>query len=258
MDGLSKKFGDFTAVDGLTLSVGAGEIVALLGPNGAGKTTAIKMLMGLLKSSGGSAQIMGNDCFIQRAAAKRYVGYLPDEPVFYDYLRGSELLTFAGEMHGLTKAEISSRTGPWIDRLELDDALEEFAANYSKGMKKKLAMIMALLHEPELLILDEPTTGLDPFAIRTLNTVIREQAEKGRAVFFSTHLLDHAERLCTRVAILHKGKLVAVGSMEEFKARASEGGTLEDVFFQVVAENSDERSTSEEERPELETSGRAE
>ena len=194
----------------------------------------------------------------ERAAAKRYVGYLPDEPVFYDYLRGSELLTFAGEMHGLTKAEISSRTGPWIDRLELDDALEEFAANYSKGMKKKLAMIMALLHEPELLILDEPTTGLDPFAIRTLNTVIREQAEKGRAVFFSTHLLDHAERLCTRVAILHKGKLVAVGSMEEFKARASEGGTLEDVFFQVVAENSDERSTSEEERPELETSGRAE
>ncbi len=234
IEALRKQFGDFVAVDGLTLSVVPGEIVALLGPNGAGKTTAIKMLMGLLKSSGGSARIMGHDCFLERAVTKRYVGYLPDEPVFYDYLRGRELLVFAGEMHGLSRAETRARIDPWIQRLDLGDALEEFAANYSKGMKKKLALIMALLHAPPLLILDEPTTGLDPFAIRTLNAIIREQAEGGRAVFFSTHLLDHAEKLCSRVAIVHKGRLAAVGPLDELRSKLTQGGSLEDIFFQVV------------------------
>jgi ABC-2 type transport system ATP-binding protein len=253
IEGLRKQFGDFVAVDSLTLSVAPGEIVALLGPNGAGKTTAIKMLMGLLKSSGGSARIMGHDCFSERAETKRHVGYLPDEPVFYDYLRGQELLIFAGEMHGLSREESRRRVEPWIERLDLGDALEEFAANYSKGMKKKLALIMALLHAPPLLILDEPTTGLDPFAIRTLNAIIREQAEGGRAVFFSTHLLDHAEKLCSRVAIVHKGRLAAVGPLDALRSKLTQGGSLEDIFFQVVGADAE----AAENKPEVMADGNA-
>jgi ABC-2 type transport system ATP-binding protein len=240
IQGLAKRYGDFTAIADLDLAVGAGELFALLGPNGAGKTTTIRMLMGILRPSAGSARIAGHDCFSERVEVMRRIGYLPDEPVFYDYLRGREIVRFVGEMHGLARAEIARRADPLLARLELADAGEEFAVNYSKGMKKKLALLCALLPEPEVLILDEPTNGLDPYATRALHELMREQVAGGRTIFFSTHLLDQAEKLSHRVGIVFKGRLVAVGTPSELRARVAATGapaaTLEDVFFALTGD----------------------
>jgi ABC-2 type transport system ATP-binding protein len=232
---LSKTYGAFGAVKSLSLSVSYGQIFALLGPNGAGKTTTIRMLMGILAPTSGWAKIEGFDCFRDRVEVKRRVGYLPDEPVFYDYLRGSEIIRFSGEMHGLSPNEIESRTEPLIEQLGLADALEEFAVNYSRGMKKKLALICALIHDPPLLILDEPTNGLDPFATRQLHEIIKAKSAAGKTVFFSTHLLDQAERLSTDIAIMVEGQLAARGTMTELRARLSSDSSLEEIFFSVAA-----------------------
>lgn len=233
--GLSKTYGAFEAVKSLNLSVSYGQIFALLGPNGAGKTTTIRMLMGILAPTSGWAKIEGFDCFRDRVEVKRRVGYLPDEPVFYDYLRGSEIVRFSGEMHGLSHSEIESRARPLIEQLELVDALEEFAVNYSRGMKKKLALICALIHDPPLLILDEPTNGLDPFATRQLHEIIRAKSAAGKTVFFSTHLLDQVERLSTDIAIMVEGRLAARGTLTELRARLSSDSSLEEIFFAVAA-----------------------
>jgi ABC-2 type transport system ATP-binding protein len=231
---LSKHYGDFEAVSQFSLQVGAGELFALLGPNGAGKTTTIRMLMGILQPSTGSARIGGLNCFSDRVEVMRLVGYLPDEPVFYDYLRGGEIIRFVGEMHGFSKTEIARRTDGLLARLELAEAVNEFAVNYSKGMKKKLALICAMLHDPALLILDEPTNGLDPFATRTLHEIMRERVAAGCTVFFSTHLLDQAEKLCSRMAIIHRGRLAAVGSLSDLRADLPADSTLEEVFFALT------------------------
>ena len=232
--GLSKRYGDFDAVTNLELQVPAGELFALLGPNGAGKTTTIRMLMGILRPTSGSARIAGYDCFRARVEVKRRVGYLPDEPIFYDYLRGREIVRFVGEMHGLGRDEIGRISGPLIERLGLADATEEYAMNYSKGMKKKLALLCAMMHDPAVLILDEPTNGLDPYATRTLIEIVKEKVAQGKTVFYSTHQLDQAEKLCHRVGIVYKGRLVASGTLEEMRTRLSKGGSLEEIFFAVT------------------------
>ena len=233
--GLSKRFGDFEAVSGIDLEVGRGEIFALLGPNGAGKTTTIRMLMGVLQPSSGSAAIDGLDCFADRVEVMRRVGYLPDEPIFYDHLRGREIIRFVGEMHGLSRGDIAARSEPLLERFGLLDATEEYAVNYSRGMKKKLALVCALLHDPLLLILDEPTSGLDPHATRTLLEFLRVESAR-KTVFFSTHLLDQAERLCSRAGILFGGKLAAVGSLDALRSKLSPGGSLEEIFFAVTGD----------------------
>ena len=233
---LTKTYGAFDAVKDLTLSVSYGQIFALLGPNGAGKTTTIRMLMGILAPTSGTAKIDGLDCFEDRVEVKRRVGYLPDEPIFHDYLRGSEIIRFSGEMHGLTRAEIENRTRPLLQQLELNDALEEFAVNYSRGMKKKLALVCAMIHDPALLILDEPTNGLDPFATRALHELIRAKAAAGKTIFFSTHLLDQAEKLCTQIAIIAKGRLAAHGTLAELRARLASDSSLEEIFFSVAGD----------------------
>jgi ABC-2 type transport system ATP-binding protein len=236
IQGLTKSYGAFEAVNDLTLSVSSGQIFALLGPNGAGKTTTIRMLMGILVPTSGFARIDGLDCFRERVEVKRRVGYLPDEPVFHDHLRGSEIIRFSGEMHGLGREEIDRRTRPLIQQLELTNALEEFAVNYSRGMKKKLALICAMIHDPALLILDEPTSGLDPFATRALHELIRTNAAAGKTIFFSTHLLDQAEKLCTQIAIVAKGRLAAHGTLAELRARLSSDSSLEEIFFSVASD----------------------
>jgi ABC-2 type transport system ATP-binding protein len=154
--------------------------------------------------------------------------------VFYDYLRGREILRFVGEMHGLDRAEIDRRCAPLVERLGLADATEEYAMNYSKGMKKKLALLCAMMHDPAVLILDEPTNGLDPYATRTLIEIVKEKVAQGKTVFYSTHLLDQAEKLCHRVGIVHRGRLVAAGTLEELRTRLSKGGSLEEIFFAVT------------------------
>ena len=232
---LTKRFGEFTAVDGLDLRVDRGELFGLLGPNGAGKTTTIRLLMGILKASSGTARILGLDCFRDRVELKRYVGYLPDEPTFSDYLRGSEILRFVADMHGLEASWLERRGRPLLDRLELTSAMDEFAVNYSRGMKKKLALVCALAHEPRLLILDEPTSGLDPIATRHLNALLVEESQRGTTVVLSSHLLDQVQKLCRRMAIVAGGKLRAVGTLDELRLRATSESSLEDIFFAVAA-----------------------
>ena len=240
LSGLTKRFGEFTAVDSLDLSVAPGELFGLLGPNGAGKTTTIRLLMGILKATSGTARILGHDCFRERVELMRHVGYLPDEPAFHDYLRGSEILRFAADMHGLAPSWLEERGRPLVERLELDSAMDEFAVNYSRGMKKKLALVCALVHAPRLLILDEPTSGLDPIATRQLNALLVEESSRGTTVVLSSHLLDQVQKLCHRMAIVAGGKLRAVGTLAELRLRASGESSLEDIFFAVttgVAEN---------------------
>ena len=232
--GLTKRYGNFEAVSDMNLQVPPGELFALLGPNGAGKTTTIRMLMGILQPSSGSASIDGLDCFRDRVEVKRRVGYLPDEPIFYDYLRGREILRFSGEMHGMRTTDIDARVAPLVQRLDLGDAMDEYAVNYSKGMKKKLALICAMLHDPIVLILDEPTNGLDPYATRALHELIRENVAAGKTVFFSTHLLDQAEKLCNRVGIVFKGRLAASGTLEELRRNLTPNSSLEEIFFSVT------------------------
>jgi ABC-2 type transport system ATP-binding protein len=231
---LAKRYGTFEAVADLSLEVEAGELFGLLGPNGAGKTTTQRMLMGILQPSAGSARIAGLDCFADRVAVKRLVGYLPDEPIFYEYLRGREIIRFVGAMHGLTQSQTDERSQPLVARLDLADALDEYAANYSRGMKKKLALICALLHDPALLILDEPTSGLDPAGIRTLHELLGEATAAGKTVFYSTHLLDHAEKLCHRVGILHRGRLALAGTLAQLRERLPASRSLEEVYFLVT------------------------
>jgi ABC-2 type transport system ATP-binding protein len=233
--GLTKRFGDFTAVDGVDLRIARGEIFGLLGPNGAGKTTTIRLLMGILKASSGTAKILGHDCFGDRVALKAHVGYLPDEPSFHDYLRGSEIVQFVADMHGLDGSWLETRGRPLIERLELGGAMEEFAVNYSRGMKKKLALVCALAHRPSLLILDEPTSGLDPIATRELNALILEEVAGGTTVVLSSHLLDQVQRLCHRMGIVAGGRLCAVGTLLELRQRATSESSLEDIFFAVTA-----------------------
>lgn len=234
ISGLTKRYGGFTALDDLDLSVAGGEIFAFLGPNGAGKTTTIKLLMGLLIPSGGTAIIDGMDCFQDRVQVKRKIGYVPDEPIFPDHLRGVDLLRFVGGMHGLTNEQIEAVANPLLAQLDLADAVTDYAVNYSRGMKKKLGLITAVLHSPKLLILDEPTNGLDPVVTRQVIEILRERASEGTSVFYSTHLLDQAERFCNRIGILNHGQLEAVGTKEDLLGEFSQCTTLEDLFFAIT------------------------
>jgi ABC-2 type transport system ATP-binding protein len=231
---LTKRYGEFLAVDRLSLDVARGEVFGFLGPNGAGKTTTIRMLMGILVPSSGQAQVESWDCQRDRVEVARRVGYLPDNPIFYDYLRGREILEFVGEMHGLPRAEVLARSRRLLSDLALAGAGDEFAVNYSTGMKKKLGLCCALIHDPPVLVLDEPTNGLDPRAAREVQDRIRSSAADGKTVFLSTHLLDMAERLCHRVGIIDGGRLVAVGTVEELRAQQRSGSSLEEVFLKVT------------------------
>jgi ABC-2 type transport system ATP-binding protein len=235
IEGLGKRYGDFSAVRDLNLEVQEGEMFALLGPNGAGKTTTLRILMGFLKATAGRARIAGLDCFEQRVELKHIVGYLPDDPSFHDYLRGREIIEFSGSMHGLSRELIQARSRPLVERLELGDALNDYAVNYSRGMKKKLALVCALLHEPRFLILDEPSSGLDPLATRGLNALLLECQERGTTILLSSHLLDQVERLCGRMAILAHGSIAAVGTLEELRRERGSNQSLEEIFFAVAA-----------------------
>jgi ABC-2 type transport system ATP-binding protein len=240
LDGLAKRYGEFAAFDNLNLTVQRGELFALLGPNGAGKTTCMRILMGFLKASAGSARIDGLDCFHDRVELKRQIGYLPDEPVFYDYLKGGELLHFCGRMHGLPPDVVEDRAGQLAEVLELGPELQDYAMNYSRGMKKKLALACALLHDPALLILDEPSSGLDPIATRALNGVLQALRGSGTTILLSSHLLDQVERLADRIAIIAHGEVAAVGTPEELRTGGT-SGSLEELFFAVAGQRGGQR-----------------
>ncbi|WP_343730102.1 ABC transporter ATP-binding protein [Duganella sp.] len=238
--GLSKVYGSFNAVKPLSLTVQRGEVFGFLGPNGAGKTTTIRMMMGILVPSGGHVLIDGLDCHAEPAEVKRRVGYLPDTPIFYDYLRGREILQFVGEMHGFPRAEAAERSTRLLAEFGLQEAGEDYAVNYSLGMKKRLGLACALIHDPAVLILDEPINGLDPRASRDVQERLLAAAARGVTIFVSTHLLDMAEKLCDRVGIIHRGELVATGTLDEIRAESSASGSLEDVFLKITDEAAEE------------------
>lgn len=237
LKGVTRRFGMFTAVSFFDLEVRAGEIVGLLGPNGAGKTTTVKMLMGMLRPSAGEMNVFGLNCFEDRVEVQRRVGYLPDDPTFQSHLRGIELLEFVAKIRGIAPEVLQKSIDEIGGKLGLTDDLGEFATNYSKGMKKKLAFMLALVHEPEVLVMDEPTNGLDPVATRSFLEIVRARAKAGTAILYSTHLLDQAEKLCDRCEIMHQGRNVAGGTVAELKEQAGNVATLEDVFFAVTGDN---------------------
>ncbi|GGY81401.1 ABC transporter ATP-binding protein [Pseudoduganella plicata] len=231
-DALAKRYGAYEAVHPLTLTVRRGEVFGFLGPNGAGKTTTIRMMMGILVPSSGRVLVDGLDCHRDAAQVKRHVGYLPDNPIFYDYLRGREILRFVGEMHGLARPAAAVRADALLDEFGLDEVAEEFAVNYSMGMKKKLGLACALVHDPAVLILDEPINGLDPRAARDVQDLLIGRAAAGKTIFVSTHLLDMAQRMCDRVGIIHRGRLAATGSLDELRGEAD--ASLEEVFLRIT------------------------
>jgi ABC-type multidrug transport system ATPase subunit len=207
----------------------------LLGPNGAGKTTLFRLLMGILKATSGSLEIAGLDAFDDRVAVKRLIGFLPDEPVFYSYLSGREVLELSAAMHGLDVGAAMARIEPVIDRMRLADDLDNYAEDYSRGMKKKLGLLLAMLHQPRLLILDEPTNGLDVESTRLFYELMEEAASAGTTILFSTHLMDHVTRICSDVAIISHGKLVATGTLDGLLKQFDET-SLESLFLKLTAE----------------------
>jgi ABC-2 type transport system ATP-binding protein len=235
---LTKVYGEKRAVDRLTLRIEPGEVMGFLGPNGSGKTTTIRLLMGLLRPTEGSASIRGRDCHRDAVALKREVGYLPDEPFLYPYLSGYESLELVAGLHGFSAREARARARGSAETFGLGEAAGTFTVTYSHGMKKRLALAMALIHEPQVLILDEPTNGLDPRGAREMRDTIARLAAGGRTVFLSTHLLEAAERICHRVAIIRAGVLQAVGTPSELREHyaAAPETSLEDLFLQVTDE----------------------
>ena len=235
LDGVRKSFGAKVALKDVSFAVPVGQICGLLGPNGAGKTTLFRLMMGILKATEGKLTVGGLDAFEERVAVKRLIGFLPDEPVFYSYLSGREVLELSAAMHGLDVAQAMERLMPSVRELRLIDDIDNYAEDYSRGMKKKLGLLLAMLHEPRLLVLDEPTNGLDVESTHLFYDLISDQAKQGTTVLFSTHLMDHVTKLCSHAVIINNGTVVARGSLEELRAAHGPGSSLEEIFLKLTA-----------------------
>ncbi len=236
--GLTKCF-DRPAVDGLELTIPAGEFYALLGPNGAGKTTTLRIVAGLLRPDAGSVSVFGIDALADPIAAKRLIAWVPDEAMVYDRLTPFEYLEFVAGLWSIDTATAEARARGLIDWLGLGPHAHERCQSFSKGMRQKVALAGALVHEPRLLILDEPLTGLDAGAARQVTDVLVERVRDGAAVVMTTHILEVAERMAERIGVIDKGRLIAEGTLEELRRQAGKGGTsLEDIFLDLVAEES--------------------
>ena len=230
---LSRRYGDLTAVDRLSLEVRRGEIVGFLGPNGAGKTTTLRICAGLLRPDGGEVEIAGASLRRASRRARAALGFVPDRPFLYERLTGREFLEFVGALYDVPLAVVEERIRRLLERLDLIAAMDDLIETYSHGMRQKVAVAAALIHDPTLAMLDEPLIGLDPHAARALKDLLRARAERGLGVLVSTHLLEVAERLCDRVVILHRGRVLADGSLDELRGARSEA-TLEDVFLELT------------------------
>lgn len=222
------------AVDHITLHVKPGEIFGFIGPNGAGKTTTIKMITGILEPSQGSILVCGHDITKDPVAAKRMFGYVPDNPDIYDRLTGIEYLEFLGDVYGVPVLERKARVQRYGEMFGLTSVLGDQIRSYSHGMRQKLVLMGALIHQPKLWIMDEPMVGLDPMAAHLLKEEMRTHCAKGNTVFFSTHVLEVAEKLCDRVGIIADGRLAAVGTLEELRAKAGSDSSLEEIFLKTV------------------------
>lgn len=235
IESLTRRFGEVVAVAELSLEVRAGEILGFLGPNGAGKTTTLRCCAGLLDPHGGTIHIDGVPLAAEPRGAKARMGFVPDRPFLYDKLTASEFLEFVAALYDLPAPAAADRADALLDRLDLGEAAHDLIETHSLGTRQKVAIAAALLHGPRLVMLDEPLSGLDPRASRTLKDLLREHADAGGGVLVSTHLLEVAERLCDRVVILARGRKVAEGSLAELRG-ARHKATLEDVFLELTRE----------------------
>jgi ABC-2 type transport system ATP-binding protein len=231
--GLKKNYGNFTALAGLNLSIGAGEIFAFLGPNGAGKTTTVKLFTGLVRPTAGIAKVMGTDVFKDPSSVRPFIGLVPDRPFIYEHLTGFEYMRFVGDVWKIPVNEQKSRIGQLLEMFELTDRTDELVEAYSHGMKQKLVLASVLLHKPKILFVDEPLVGLDPKSGRMVKEIFTELAHRGATIFMCTHVLEIAEKLAHRVAIIDKGALIAVDTVEGLKAKAV-GSGLEDIFLSLT------------------------
>ena len=229
---LTKTYGEKKAVDDLSLHILPGEIYGFIGHNGAGKTTTLKSVAGILRFDAGEIRIAGTSIRTDPLACKRKIAYIPDNPDLYDYMTGIQYLNFIANIFGVSAADRQVRIRELAERFELTDDLAQPIAAYSHGMKQKLAIISAWLHAPQLVVMDEPFVGLDPKAAHLLKGMMRELCDRGGAIFFSTHVLEVAEKLCDKVAILRAGKLIRSGTMDEVKGDDS----LEEVFLELEGE----------------------
>ena len=234
---LTRYYASLAAVQDLSLTVEPGELFGFLGPNGAGKTTTMRMIVGLLRPTAGTVTVAGHDVQQEPVAVKRAIGYLAQTPLLYDKLTGREFLRFLGGLYSLSDEKIEARTEYLLTMMELSDKADQLIESYSGGMRHKIGLCGALLHDPPVLVLDEPLAGLDPHSARRVKDLLRDLCQQGRTVFLSTHVLEVAERVCDRVGILDQGRLIAVGTMEALRAQARTTAetTLEDLFLQLTA-----------------------
>ncbi|HYA49417.1 MAG TPA: ABC transporter ATP-binding protein [Burkholderiales bacterium] len=226
--------GKIKAVDDLTLTVKSGEIFGFLGPNGAGKTTTIKMIVGLLRPDAGTIAVDGLDTEKDSLEVKAFTTYVPDYPNVYERLTGLEYLNFIGDVYGVPKSERLDRIGKWLGLFELSQAVTNPIQSYSHGMKQKIVLAAALLPAPRVMVLDEPLVGLDPRAAHSLKRLMREHCDQGKTLFFSTHIMEVAEKLCDRVGIINKGRLVACGTLEELRSLDRTEESLESIFLELT------------------------
>jgi len=235
---LSKQFGQHRAVDQLSLSVPAGTLYAFLGANGAGKTTTLRMIAGLLQPDDGDALVYGSSITTEAKAAKRKLAYVPDEPLLYGKLRPMEYLEFVAGLWNIPVKRAQPRAQALLEDLGLWSVRSDFTETFSRGMKQKLALAGAFIHEPQLIMLDEPLNGLDAAAARLVKTMLLDYVRQGNAVILTTHVLDVAERMAQQIGILNRGRLIAAGTLEELRARSGEkNGTLESVFLDLIDES---------------------
>ena len=231
---LRRTFGQVVAVDGIDLAVPRGTLYGFLGPNGAGKSTTIKCLTGLLRSSGGSMRILGIDPQKDPLAIKKRVGVVPEDLALFDRLTGAETLAFVGQVHALEKGTIRSRSKELLELMDLGSSADTLVADYSHGMRKKIALAAALLPGPHLLFLDEPFEGIDAVASRQIKDLLHAFVGRGGTVFLTSHILEIVERLCSFLGVIARGKLVAQGSLESLRAGGKNGRTLEEIFLDLI------------------------
>jgi len=237
---LTKRYGRFTAVAGIDLTIPKGELYGLLGPNGAGKTTTMRMIAGILQPTSGTVRIAGIDIQAQPLVAKAHLGFIPDRPFVYDKLTGAEFLRFVAGLYGQGGKLIERRIDELLDLFELDAWKDELTETYSHGMRQKLIISSALVHRPDVIVVDEPMVGLDPKSARLLKDLLREFVTRGGTVLMSTHTLEIAEAMCDRIAIVHGGRIAAEGTMDTLRLQTSSGdASLEELFLKLTGGLSD-------------------
>ncbi len=232
---VAKRYADIVAVDSVDLDVRRGEIFGLLGPNGSGKSTTLKMILGLIKPDSGSVKVLGINAQDDPVTVKRQVGYVPESSRLYEFLTGLEYLDFIGDIYGVAVSEKKNRIEEYLEALELGGREGDMISGYSQGMKQKITLISAFLHRPKLLLLDEPLSALDPRSARIVKDLLRKLATQGVTTIMSTHILEIAQAMCDRIAIMYEGRLLALGNMKELRQKARlPGSDLEDIFLKLT------------------------